>query len=119
MTTATTLPPCPRCGSVEAIRIVYGYPGPEMAEAEERGEIRLGGCCDRTRVARLRVPRLRRSAAMGRRMTMTPMTDTIRAAVYGHLVGDALGVPYEFGHHIDTRGAARPRHAQPATGHLE
>ena len=25
-----------------------------------------------------------------------------RAAVYGHLVGDALGVPYEFGHHIDT-----------------
>ena len=30
------------------------------------------------------------------------MTDTIRAAVYGHLVGDAIGVPYEFGHHIET-----------------
>lgn len=30
------------------------------------------------------------------------MTDRIRAAVYGHLVGDAIGVPYEFGHHIET-----------------
>ena len=27
---------------------------------------------------------------------MTPMTDTIRAAVYGHLVADAIGVPFEF-----------------------
>ena len=24
------------------------------------------------------------------------MTDVLRAAVYGHLVGDAIGVPYEF-----------------------
>ncbi|MDQ2690240.1 MAG: ADP-ribosylglycohydrolase family protein, partial [Chloroflexota bacterium] len=30
------------------------------------------------------------------------MSDAIRAAVYGHLVGDAIGVPYEFGHHIET-----------------
>jgi ADP-ribosylglycohydrolase len=30
------------------------------------------------------------------------MTDPIRSAAYGHLVGDAIGVPYEFGHHIDT-----------------
>src|SRR5687768_18581243 len=30
------------------------------------------------------------------------MTDVVRAAVYGHLVGDAIGVPYEFGHHIET-----------------
>ena len=30
------------------------------------------------------------------------MNDVVRAAVYGHLVGDAIGVPYEFGHHIDT-----------------
>ena len=44
MTTTTTLPPCPACGAVEAIRIEYGYPSHEMAEAEERGEIRLGGC---------------------------------------------------------------------------
>ena len=26
----------------------------------------------------------------------TKMTDLVRAAVYGHLVGDAIGVPYEF-----------------------
>jgi hypothetical protein len=44
MTTTSTLPPCPACGAVEAIRIEYGYPTHEMAEAEERGEIRLGGC---------------------------------------------------------------------------
>jgi ADP-ribosylglycohydrolase len=30
------------------------------------------------------------------------MTDPIRSAAYGHLVGDAIGVPYEFGHHIET-----------------
>lgn len=44
MTAPTTLPPCPRCGSTEAIRIVYGYPTSETFEASERGEIRLGGC---------------------------------------------------------------------------
>jgi hypothetical protein len=35
---------CPECGSVENVRIVYGMPGPELFEAEERGEIALGGC---------------------------------------------------------------------------
>ena len=36
---------CPRCGeSVKPVPIVYGYPGPEMVEQAERGEIRLGGC---------------------------------------------------------------------------
>ena len=30
------------------------------------------------------------------------MTERIRAAVYGHLVGDAIGVPYEFTQHIET-----------------
>lgn len=44
MTTSTTHPPCPRCGSTDAIRILYGYPAFEMFEAAERGEIRLGGC---------------------------------------------------------------------------
>ena len=33
--------------------------------------------------------------------TPTAMTaDLVRPAVYGHLVGDAIGVPYEFQHHI-------------------
>lgn len=36
---------CPRCRSDDTIPIVYGYPGPELMEAMERGEIMLGGCC--------------------------------------------------------------------------
>lgn len=34
---------CPHCGS-KVLRIQYGYPGPEMMEAADRGEILLGGC---------------------------------------------------------------------------
>jgi hypothetical protein len=34
---------CERCGD-ELHAIAYGYPSPEMMEAEERGEIALGGC---------------------------------------------------------------------------
>ena len=40
----TTFPPCPACGATDALRIVYGYPGSELWEAERRGEIVLGGC---------------------------------------------------------------------------
>lgn len=39
------LPTCPNCGSLDVIPIAYGYPGPEMMEEMERGEIILGGCC--------------------------------------------------------------------------
>ena len=35
-------------------------------------------------------------------MTTTTMADRVRAAVYGHLVGDAIGVPYEFSGHVET-----------------
>lgn len=34
---------CPHCGR-KVLPILYGSPGPEMMEAEERGEIILGGC---------------------------------------------------------------------------
>ena len=34
---------CPHCGG-KVLRIQYGYPGPELFEAAERGEILLGGC---------------------------------------------------------------------------
>ena len=30
------------------------------------------------------------------------MTDRIRGAIYGHLIGDALGVPYEFARRVET-----------------
>ena len=35
---------CPKCNG-DLIEIVYGMPGPELFEAEERGEVILGGCC--------------------------------------------------------------------------
>ncbi|MEP6468659.1 MAG: hypothetical protein ABJC24_02710 [Chloroflexota bacterium] len=44
MTTTTTFPPCPACGSTDAVRIVYGYPSAELWEEEKRGELVLGGC---------------------------------------------------------------------------
>ncbi len=37
-------PPCPRCGSTNAVPIEYGYPSAELFEASQRGEIVLGGC---------------------------------------------------------------------------
>lgn len=36
---------CPECDSEKVARIVFGYPGEEMMEQSERGEIVLGGCC--------------------------------------------------------------------------
>jgi hypothetical protein len=37
--------PCPKCGGLDVVPILYGYPGPGMMEAAERGTIALGGCC--------------------------------------------------------------------------
>ncbi len=36
---------CPKCGSENAVRIIYGEPTFESLEASARGEICLGGCC--------------------------------------------------------------------------
>lgn len=36
-------PTCPACGAPMA-RIVYGYPGPELWNRVNRGEVVLGGC---------------------------------------------------------------------------
>ena len=38
-------PSCPTCGSLSVAKILYGYPGIEMIEDYERGDIVLGGCC--------------------------------------------------------------------------
>ncbi len=35
---------CPSCGERRLVPIAYGYPGPQMWEAVDRGEIVLGGC---------------------------------------------------------------------------
>lgn len=42
--TQPAFPPCARCGSAEAVEILYGYPSIEMGGAADRGEIVLGGC---------------------------------------------------------------------------
>lgn len=37
---------CPMCGKWDMVlAIQYGYPGPELMEAAEKGKIMLGGCC--------------------------------------------------------------------------
>ena len=38
-------PACPRCESDHVVPIAYGFPGREMFEEAERGDIELGGCC--------------------------------------------------------------------------
>lgn len=35
---------CPACGARAVVRIIYGYPGPELVGEAERGEVVLGGC---------------------------------------------------------------------------
>lgn len=36
---------CPHCGSRSSIKIVYGYPSPELFNEAEAGKVKLGGCC--------------------------------------------------------------------------
>jgi len=38
-------PKCPSCNSDNVAAIAFGYPGPEMIEEADRGDIVLGGCC--------------------------------------------------------------------------
>ena len=41
-----TLPPCPKCGSLDVAPIVYGLPvfSPDLVAAVEAKELTLGGC---------------------------------------------------------------------------
>jgi YgiT-type zinc finger domain-containing protein len=36
--------PCPKCGALRSVEILYGKPLPEALEQAHRGEIELGGC---------------------------------------------------------------------------
>jgi hypothetical protein len=40
-------PICPKCSSGEVIPVVYGKPTDELVEQWRRGEVELGGCCNR------------------------------------------------------------------------
>ena len=35
---------CPSCGTSQVLPIVYGLPGPELAEEARLGKVVLGGC---------------------------------------------------------------------------
>lgn len=35
---------CPQCRERRGVDIIYGYPGFELVEQEQRGEIVIGGC---------------------------------------------------------------------------
>jgi len=35
---------CPKCKSTNTIPIGYGFPGPEIWEEVEKGNLKLGGC---------------------------------------------------------------------------
>jgi ribosomal protein L37AE/L43A len=36
---------CPKCGKTkDVVRIMYGFPSPDMFEKSEQGKIVLGGC---------------------------------------------------------------------------
>jgi len=36
---------CPKCGSPETIPVEYGYASPEILAQQEKGLVKLGGCC--------------------------------------------------------------------------
>lgn len=36
---------CPKCGSKNSLRIIYGMPSYELFEEAEAGKVKLGGCC--------------------------------------------------------------------------
>jgi len=36
---------CPKCGSKNSLRIIYGMPSHELFEEADAGKVRLGGCC--------------------------------------------------------------------------
>ena len=35
---------CPECREKSGVNIVYGYPGFDLRERSERGEVHIGGC---------------------------------------------------------------------------
>ncbi len=36
---------CPACGSLDTVKILYGFPTEEAFLLADEGKIRLGGCC--------------------------------------------------------------------------
>jgi len=36
---------CPKCGSKNSVKIVYGMPSFKLFQEAEAGKVKLGGCC--------------------------------------------------------------------------
>ena len=101
---------CAQCGSrLKLLPVSYGLPGPELGEASERGEVILGGCVAKAideacSVCHLHPTLISEPITNGillPRWEAVPRTGISRqqrlaGGIWGHLVGDAIGVPYEF-----------------------
>jgi ADP-ribosylglycohydrolase len=111
---------CTVCGSrLRLLPVVYGYPTEEAFEAARRGELILGGCipgepswvcsvCEEP-VKEPRLPPMdpdwpwdTDSVEAYNAVSARYAKSRVAAGIWGHLVGDAIGVPYEFSHHIET-----------------
>ena len=103
---------CIVCGSrLRLLPVLYGLPALDAFEAEQRGELVLGGCIPGgpSRVCAVcheppappRLPPMDPAEALNA-LTTRNAKSRLAAGIWGHLVGDAIGVPYEFSHHIET-----------------
>jgi ADP-ribosyl-[dinitrogen reductase] hydrolase len=73
--------------------MVFGYPTPETFEAAEQGRVALGGCMVSDDDPAWACP----ICGGGIWSVNGPtLAERLSGAVWGHLVGDAVGVPYEF-----------------------
>jgi ADP-ribosyl-[dinitrogen reductase] hydrolase len=105
---------CPHCGeTVRPVPLVFGYPTDETFEQAGRGEVALGGC-----VVSGDDPDWACPICGGGIWNVNGPTldERLAGAVWGHLVGDAVGVPYEFGPPMEpheVRFGASGTHGQP------
>ena len=99
MTIGELVERCAQCGSrLKWLPAAYGLPGPELIEAEKRGEVWLGGCCVGPLDEVCSVCKVHPTLITGREVSGTHinLSQRLTGGIWGHLVGDAIGVPYEF-----------------------
>jgi ADP-ribosylglycohydrolase len=84
------------------IRVLYGYPTEKTSAAADRGAVVLGGCIVGPETKVCSICHVHPDLVDVGLVQMVPRAPGITGrqrlagAVWGHLIGDALGVPYEF-----------------------